>query len=86
MKKHNWVLANSFLELEKEVTDSMSELCQIRPVGPLVPLSLLGEDDILDIGVELWKPEDSCLEWLSNQAASSVIYISFGSVLVLSAK
>ncbi|KAJ0077536.1 hypothetical protein Patl1_35418 [Pistacia atlantica] len=86
MKKHNWVFAHSFFELEKEVIDFMSGLCPIRPVGPLVPLSLLGEDEKLDIGVELWKPEDACLEWLNNQAASSVIYVSFGSVLVLSAK
>ncbi|KAK4848175.1 hypothetical protein QYF36_010039 [Acer negundo] len=35
------VLANSLLELEKEAIDSMSELCPIRPVGPLVPPSLL---------------------------------------------
>ncbi|KAK4848053.1 hypothetical protein QYF36_008733 [Acer negundo] len=74
MKKHNWVLANSFLELEKEAIDSMSELCPIRPVGPLVPPSLLGQDheNIVDVGIQLWKPEDSCLEWLNNQADSSL--------------
>ncbi|KAJ0010062.1 hypothetical protein Pint_33845 [Pistacia integerrima] len=51
MKKHNWVLANSFFELEKEVIASMSELCPIRPVGPLVPTSLLGEDEKFDVGL-----------------------------------
>ncbi|KAK2664982.1 hypothetical protein Ddye_003556 [Dipteronia dyeriana] len=88
MKKHNWVLANSFLELEKEAIDSMSELCPIRPVGPLVPPSLLGQDheNLFDVEIQLRKPEDSCLEWLSNQADSSVIYVSFGSIIDLSAK
>ncbi|XP_044481053.1 UDP-glycosyltransferase 84B2-like [Mangifera indica] len=86
MKKHKWVLANSFLELEKDVIHSMSELCPIRPVGPLVPTSLLCEDEESDVGVELWKPEDACSEWLNKQSASSVIYVSFGSITVLSAK
>ncbi|KAJ0077541.1 hypothetical protein Patl1_35417 [Pistacia atlantica] len=86
MKKHNWVLANSFFELEKEVIASMSELCPIRPVGPLVPTSLLGEDEKFDVGVELWTPENACLEWLNKQAVSSVIYVSFGSIIVFSAK
>ncbi|KAK3195902.1 hypothetical protein Dsin_027212 [Dipteronia sinensis] len=86
MKKHNWVLANSLLELEKEAIDSMCELCPIRPIGPLVPPSLLGQDqeNLVDVGIQLWKTEDSCLEWLNNQAYSSVIYVSFGSLVVLS--
>ncbi|KAJ4716229.1 Glycosyltransferase [Melia azedarach] len=85
-KQYKWILANSFSELEKEVIDSMSELYPIRPVGPLVPPSLLGQDEKLDIGVEMWKAEDSCLEWLNQQTDSSVIYLSFGSMVVLSAK
>ncbi|KAJ0077537.1 hypothetical protein Patl1_35413 [Pistacia atlantica] len=64
----------------------MSELCPIRPVGPLVPTSLLGEDEKFDVGVELWTPENACLEWLNKQAVSSVIYLSFGSIIVFSAK
>ncbi|KAL5855460.1 hypothetical protein ACOSQ4_005262 [Xanthoceras sorbifolium] len=86
MRKHNWVLANSFLELEKEAIESMSELSPIRPVGPLVPPSLLGQDENLDIEIQLWKTEDACLEWLNNQADSSVIYVSFGSLIILSAE
>ncbi|XP_061368911.1 UDP-glycosyltransferase 84B1-like [Gastrolobium bilobum] len=86
MKKLKWVLANSFYELEKEVVDSMAELCPIKTVGPLVPPSLLGQDQNEDVGIEMWKPQDSCMEWLSHQPPSSVIYISFGSITVLSAK
>ncbi|KAL5857853.1 hypothetical protein ACOSQ3_005311 [Xanthoceras sorbifolium] len=71
MKKHNWVFANSFMELEKEAIESMSELCPIRPVGPLVPTSLLDLDENLDLGIELWKPE------------YTFIYVSFSSVVIL---
>lgn len=86
MKKLKWVLANSFYELEKEVIDSMAETYPVIPVGPLLPLSLLGVDENEDVGIEMWKPQDSCLEWLNDQPPSSVIYISFGSLIVLSAK
>ncbi|XP_021602056.1 UDP-glycosyltransferase 84B1 [Manihot esculenta] len=86
LKKYKMVFGNSFFELENDVIESMAEHFPIRPVGPLVPPSLLGEDDDQDMGVEMWKAEDTCLEWLNKQEPSSVIYVSFGSVIVLSAK
>ncbi|KAL1342867.1 hypothetical protein HN51_029343 [Arachis hypogaea] len=85
MKKLKWILANSFYELEKDVIDSMAEIFPIKPVGPLVPPSLLlGCDDDDDVGINMWKPQDSCMEWLNQKPRSSVIYISFGSLVVLS--
>ncbi|KAL6013292.1 hypothetical protein ACLOJK_003784 [Asimina triloba] len=81
MHKLKWVLCNSFYELEKDGVESMSSIQPITPVGPLVPQILLGEDE--DSGVELWKAEESCIEWLDKHQASSVVYVSFGSVLPL---
>jgi len=86
MKKLKWVLANSFYELEKDVIDSMAEIFPITPVGPLVPPSLLGQDQKQDVGIEMWAPQDSCMEWLNQKPPSSVIYISFGSLIFLSEK
>ncbi|XP_061958974.1 UDP-glycosyltransferase 84B1-like [Populus nigra] len=34
----------------------------------------------------MWKAEDTCIEWLNKEAPSSVIYVSFGSLVFLSAK
>ncbi|XP_014512128.1 UDP-glycosyltransferase 84B2 [Vigna radiata var. radiata] len=85
-KKLKWVLANSFYELEKDVIDSMAELCPITAVGPLVPPSLLDQDENEDVGIEMWKPQDSCMEWLNHQPPSSVIYVSFGSLIVFTAQ
>ncbi|KAJ6716556.1 GLYCOSYLTRANSFERASE-RELATED [Salix koriyanagi] len=47
----------------------MADLCPISPIGPLVPPSLLGEDEDHDSGtVEMWKRDDTCIEWLrANQ-------------------
>ncbi|KAJ6345793.1 hypothetical protein OIU78_008452 [Salix suchowensis] len=87
MKKYKWVLGNSFFGLERDAIESMADLCPISPIGPLVPPSLLGEDEDHDSGtVEMWKREDTCIEWLNKEAPSSVIYVSFGSISVLSAK
>ncbi|XP_019085107.1 PREDICTED: UDP-glycosyltransferase 84B1-like [Camelina sativa] len=79
-----WVLVNSFYELESEIIESMSDLKPLIPIGPLVSPFLLGadEDETLDgINLDLWKSNDCCMEWLDKQARSSVVYISFGSML-----
>ncbi|KAK6946048.1 hypothetical protein RJ641_013592 [Dillenia turbinata] len=86
LNKFKWILGNSFYELEKAVIDSVDELHPIKPVGPLVPPSLLGQDPSFDIGIEMWKSEGTCMEWLNQQNPDSVIYISFGSITVLSSK
>ncbi|KAI8554569.1 hypothetical protein RHMOL_Rhmol05G0108600 [Rhododendron molle] len=86
MGKFKWVLVNSFEELEKDVIRSMSEIHRVMPVGPLVPPELLGEDRADDaVGVvDMWKSDDDCIRWLDQQGACSVIYVSFGSIVVLS--
>ncbi|KAJ6385668.1 hypothetical protein OIU77_028782 [Salix suchowensis] len=72
MKKYKWVLGNSFFGLERDAIESMADLCPISPIGPLVPPSLLGEDEDHDSGtVEMWKREDTCIEWLNKEAPSS---------------
>lgn len=86
-EKFKWVLGNSFYELEKGVIDSWSSGPRpIWPIGPLVPPVLLGQEHSHEANVEMWKPENSCIEWLDQQERHSVIYISFGSVVVLPAK
>ncbi|CAN8283984.1 unnamed protein product [Cochlearia groenlandica] len=83
------VLVNSFYELESEIIESMSDLKPlIFPIGPLVSPFLLGHDHDLTLddekNLDMWKTDDHCMEWLDKQARSSVVYISFGSLLELS--
>ncbi|KAL9231716.1 hypothetical protein vseg_006907 [Gypsophila vaccaria] len=84
-----WVLANTFYELEKDVIDYVSKFVDIKAVGPLVsPTLLLGEeqghknDD--HVGINLWKPDEDCIDWLDKNESNTVIYVSFGSLIVLS--
>ncbi|GAB2291711.1 hypothetical protein Dimus_025962 [Dionaea muscipula] len=83
MKNFRWVFANSFYELEKDAIDAISSHIPIKPVGPLIPVTLLGEDRGSDVGVNMWKAEDACLDWLDQRPDGSVIYVAFGSLAVL---
>lgn len=86
--KVKWVLGNSFMELEKDVIMSLNDDGRVfLPVGPLVPAALIGKEEEVDF--DLFGSDvksNNCLEWLNIQKPSSVVYISFGSILSLSNK
>ncbi|XP_061340917.1 UDP-glycosyltransferase 84B2-like [Gastrolobium bilobum] len=84
--KLKWVFAASFYELEEETVKSMASLTPVYPIGPLVSEFMLGEKENNAVGMSIWNVDDSCLEWLDNKPASSVIYVAFGSIIVLSQK
>ncbi|KAA8531648.1 hypothetical protein F0562_006635 [Nyssa sinensis] len=78
MEKVKWVLGSSFYELEADVVQSMSFFKPILPIGPLMS-SVVGEVNTCDAG-------DSCLKWLDEKLPSSVVYIAFGSIIMLTQK
>ncbi|KAK9071126.1 hypothetical protein SSX86_009694 [Deinandra increscens subsp. villosa] len=90
--KIKWVLGNSFMELEKDVIESMNDSGRpFWPVGPLVPAGLVGKAD--ETGGDLSGFDrlksietDHCLQWLDKQPPASVVYISFGSLIFSSEK
>ncbi|KAK7263198.1 hypothetical protein RJT34_30785 [Clitoria ternatea] len=84
LSKVKWVFGTSFYEIEEEIVKSMDSLAPIVPIGPLVSPFLLGEKETSDVSVDMWNAEDHCIEWLDKKPISSVIYVSFGSILVLS--
>lgn len=58
-------------------------------IGPMVPSAYLDGriDGDKGYGASLWKPlSDKCTEWLETKASKSVVYVSFGSMVSLSAK
>ncbi|KAH0644265.1 hypothetical protein KY284_032149 [Solanum tuberosum] len=86
LDKVDWVLINSFYELEKEVIDWMSKIYQIKTIGPTIPSIYLDKrlHDDKEYGLSIFKPmTNECLNWLTNQPISSVVYVSFGSLAKL---
>eukprot|EP01018_Ginkgo_biloba_P015406 Gb_14882 [translate_table: standard] len=82
-----WILGNTFQELENEEINSMKSIgAVIRPVGPLLPSAILDARNQNDngFGTNLWKAADQSIDWLNAKAASTVVYVSFGTVAVLS--
>ncbi|KAM0012826.1 putative UDP-glucuronosyl/UDP-glucosyltransferase [Helianthus debilis subsp. tardiflorus] len=75
------VLMDTFEELEGDLIKYMSQICPIRAVGPLFNNPLLETSS--GISGDLIKADD-CLEWLDSKQPSSVVYISFGSIVSLS--
>lgn len=38
------------------------------------------------MNVDMWKADEFCLKWLDGREMGSVVYVSFGSIIVLSKK
>ncbi|XP_024542897.1 anthocyanidin 3-O-glucosyltransferase 7 [Selaginella moellendorffii] len=80
VKRARWVLVNSFYDLEAHTFDFMASELGPRfiPAGPLFLLDDSRKNVVL-------RPEnEDCLRWMDTQEPGSVLYISFGSIAVLS--
>ncbi|KAK9941776.1 hypothetical protein M0R45_007470 [Rubus argutus] len=84
--KADWVLCNTFYELEEQVVDWMTDFWPVRTIGPTIPSRYLDKrlEDDKDYGVNLFKSNnDACMKWLNEQRKGSVVYVSFGSAAQL---
>ncbi|KAH7514869.1 hypothetical protein FEM48_Zijuj11G0136200 [Ziziphus jujuba var. spinosa] len=79
------VLVNTFDAIEHEALKAI-EKADLVGIGPLVPSAFLDRKDPSDtsFGVDLYKGSRDYNEWLNSKPKESVIYISFGSLIVLS--
>ncbi|KAG8368650.1 hypothetical protein BUALT_Bualt15G0067600 [Buddleja alternifolia] len=80
------IIINTFDELEHNVLNALSSISP--PIYPLGPLHLftnqIQENASKRIRSSLWKEEPECLKWLDSKQPNSVIYVSFGSLAILS--
>ncbi|KAI6692095.1 hypothetical protein NL676_019805 [Syzygium grande] len=83
--KSSAILFNTFNELEREVLEKIADMSpQIYCTGPLsfliqdIPLS-----SVKSFRSSLWKEDYSCLEWLDQREAESVVYVNYGSITVM---
>lgn len=79
------VLVNTFDALELEPLKAI-EKYNLIGIGPLIPSSFLDGKDPLDssFGGDLFQKSNDYLEWMNSNPKSSIVYISFGSLLNLS--
>ncbi|KAK9941775.1 hypothetical protein M0R45_007469 [Rubus argutus] len=80
--KADWVLCNTFYELEEQVVDWMIDFWPVRTIGPTIPSEYLDKrvENDKDYGTNLFKSNnDDCMKWLNEQPKGSVVYVSFGS-------
>ncbi|KAL2322002.1 hypothetical protein Fmac_026381 [Flemingia macrophylla] len=81
------IIINSFQDLDGEALDALrANNPHIYDIGPL---HLLGrhfpdkEEGFKLSGSSLWKNDSQCLKWLDKWEASSVVYVNYGSITVM---
>ncbi|CAA2974408.1 7-deoxyloganetic acid glucosyltransferase-like isoform X1 [Olea europaea var. sylvestris] len=82
------LILNTFEDLEGPILDEIRKhIPNLYSVGPLHThlRARLAEktSDITRASGSFWEEDKSCLTWLDSQPAKSVIYVSFGSVTIL---
>ncbi|GFY84872.1 UDP-Glycosyltransferase superfamily protein [Actinidia rufa] len=73
-KKADWLICNSTYELEPA---AFALFPNILPIGPLLASNRQGKS-----AGYFWPEDSTCLEWLDQQPAHSVIYVAFGSFTI----
>ncbi|KAH6824993.1 hypothetical protein C2S53_000435 [Perilla frutescens var. hirtella] len=82
------LILNTFEDLEGPVLDQIRKhIPNLYSIGPLHShLKALLESKGMEsshYSSSFWKEDDSCIAWLDSQPANSVVYVSFGSVTML---
>ncbi|KAI3470049.1 hypothetical protein Pfo_026712 [Paulownia fortunei] len=78
------LLVNTFDALEPDAIKAIDKY-ELIGVGPLIPSAFLDGKDPSDksFGGDLFQKSDDYIEWLNSKPKSSVVYVSFGSLLKL---
>ncbi|CAL5051901.1 unnamed protein product [Urochloa decumbens] len=89
--KARGLILNTFEDLEPDVLDALrAEFPHVYTIGPLAAAMHAAAHDGGDhpggaaAGLSLWEEDAACVAWLDAQAPGSVLYISFGSLAVMS--
>ncbi|GMN35902.1 hypothetical protein TIFTF001_042312 [Ficus carica] len=89
VEKADWVLCNTYYELEEEVAKWMMTILPLRTIGPTIPSMYLDKrlEGDTQYGFSLFKPHsEACLKWLDSRRKGSVTYVSFGSIAAVEAE
>lgn len=92
LNEPTWIVLNTYDELEHEVIDYLqkadTKIKHLQCGGPLLPLSFLTSayNSSKYANESMWKEDHQCLMWLDSQPSCSVLFVSFGSLVTLSAR
>ncbi|KAH0902771.1 hypothetical protein HID58_042274 [Brassica napus] len=81
LPKTSSVLIDTFEELERDIIDHMSQLCPEVIINPIRPLFMMAKTTSSDIKGDISDSANQCMEWLDSKEPSSIVYISFGTVV-----
>ncbi|KAL7262766.1 hypothetical protein ACSBR1_001014 [Camellia fascicularis] len=77
---------HTFDALEQDLLDALSSMFpHVYTIGPLqLLLNQQVSPELESLRYNLWKEEAECLQWLDSKEPGSVIYVNFGSIVVMS--
>nr|QAV53751.1 UGT75R2 [Fagopyrum tataricum] len=82
------VLVNTFDSLEHEIIESLKPYFKVSAVGPLLPRSFLEDvkkENSSGFRVDFFKKsKEDYVAWMDTQPNNSIVYVSFGSISVIS--
>ncbi|PQM34525.1 7-deoxyloganetin glucosyltransferase-like [Prunus yedoensis var. nudiflora] len=83
--KASAVVLHTFDELEADVLHALSSLPPpVYTIGPLqLLLNEIPQHPLKSLGYSLWKEETECFQWLNAKVPNSVVYVNFGSIVVI---
>eukprot|EP00249_Psilotum_nudum_P020871 c27881_g2_i1 orf=185-1675(-) len=85
LNQSNFILMNTFEELESIVLSKLAKENQIYAIGPLLPSGIFTKSLPFNSTASLFPEETDCIAWLDGFPTSSVLYVSLGSTTILSA-
>ncbi|CAK9135699.1 unnamed protein product [Ilex paraguariensis] len=84
----NGLILNTFEDLEESTLAQIrTHIPKLYPIGPLhahlKARTAFEPESLLRSSNSLWEEDQSCMGWLDDQPLNSVIYVSFGSMTIL---
>ncbi|KAI7740152.1 hypothetical protein M8C21_018280, partial [Ambrosia artemisiifolia] len=87
-KSASAIFFNTFDELDCDILDAISsKFVPCYGIGPLHLLeSKIADESVASFKSNLWKEESECIKWLDLKEPSSVVYVNFGSITVMTSQ